>query len=141
MNKQRNVIYYERRKILESQSVRDKIIAYGEQVISEIVLDVKNRKLTLKQMLLVIENLFGTKLISNLLVKFEKNIFNLGTFELENYLFQEFWLSYESKILELEIRQPGIIFALERTLILVYIDIAWKEHLQKMTLLRDAVGW
>jgi preprotein translocase subunit SecA len=141
LNKQRNVIYYERRKILESQSVRDKIIAYGEQVISEIVLDVKNRKLTLKQMLLVIENLFGTKLISNLLVKFEKNIFNLGTFELENYLFQEFWLSYESKILELEIRQPGIIFALERTLILVYIDIAWKEHLQKMTLLRDAVGW
>jgi preprotein translocase subunit SecA len=141
LNKQRNVIYYERRKILESQSVRDKIIAYGEQVISEIVLDVKKRKLTLKQMLLIIENLFGTKLISNLLVKFEKNIFNLGTFELENYLFQEFWLSYESKILELEIRQPGIIFALERTLILVYIDIAWKEHLQKMTLLRDAVGW
>lgn len=141
LNKQRNVIYYERRKILESRSVRDKIIAYGEQVISEIVRDLKKRKLTIKQMLLLMENLFGTNLIVNLLIKFEENFFNFDTYELESYFFQEFWLSYESKILELEIRQPGIILALERTLILVYIDIAWKEHLQKMTLLRDAVGW
>merc|ERR1712087_682693 len=59
----------------------------------------------------------------------------------ETYLFQEFWLSYEAKSLELEVRQPGIIRALERTLILIYIDITWKEHLQKMSLLRDAVGW
>merc|ERR1712194_824496 len=36
LNKQRNVVYYERRQILESKSVRDKVLAYGEQVISEI---------------------------------------------------------------------------------------------------------
>merc|ERR1712157_74144 len=35
LNKQRNVVYYERRQILESKSVRDKVLAYGEQVISE----------------------------------------------------------------------------------------------------------
>ena len=34
LNKQRNVVYYERRQILESKSVRDKILAYGEQVLS-----------------------------------------------------------------------------------------------------------
>jgi preprotein translocase subunit SecA len=45
------------------------------------------------------------------------------------------------KALDLEIRQPGIIRSLERTLILIYSDFAWKEHLQKMSLLRDAVGW
>ena len=73
--------------------------------------------------------------------KFNLNYTNLETLELETYLFQEFWLCYESKSVELEIRQPGIIKALERTLILIYIDIAWKEHLQKMSLLRDAVGW
>ena len=33
LNKQRNVVYYERRKVLESQSVRDKILSYGEQAI------------------------------------------------------------------------------------------------------------
>ena len=61
--------------------------------------------------------------------------------ELKTYLFQEFWLAYETKVLELEIRHLGIIRALERTLILIYIDTEWKEHLQKMALLRDAVGW
>ena len=34
-------------------------------------------------------------------------------------------------MLELELRHLGIIRALERTLILIYIDIDWKEHLQK----------
>ena len=141
LNKQRNVIYYERRKILESESVRDKILAYGEQVISELVIDFKCRKLTLQEMLSLTENLFGTTLILNLFSKFEEILLNFDTFELENYLFQEFWLAYEAKTLELEVRQPGLILALERTLILVYIDVAWKDHLQKMALLRDAVGW
>merc|ERR1712228_589274 len=69
------------------------------------------------------------------------DISKFNTIELKNYLFQEFWLSYELKVLELEIRHLGIIRALERTLILIYIDIDWKDHLQKMSLLRDAVGW
>ena len=141
LNKQRNVVYYERRQILESKSVRDKILAYGEQVIFEISIELKDKNLASKNSLSVIENLFGTKLIINLLSKFNLNYTNLETLELETYLFQEFWLCYESKSVELEIRQPGIIKALERTLILIYIDIAWKEHLQKMSLLRDAVGW
>jgi len=89
----------------------------------------------------LIENLFGTNLILSLFSKFDLNFLKFDSVELETYLFQEFWLSYQAKTLELEIRQPGIILSLERTLILIYIDIAWKEHLQKMSLLRDAVGW
>jgi len=141
LNKQRNVVYYERRQILESKSVRDKILAYGEQVICEISSELNENNLESKQALSVLENLFGTNLVLNLFSKFNLNYINLETLELETYLFQEFWLCYESKSLELEVRQPGIIRALERTLILIYIDIAWKEHLQKMSLLRDAVGW
>jgi preprotein translocase subunit SecA len=141
LNKQRNVVYYERRKVLESQSVRDKILAYGEQVIAEIVMELREDNFYNDRAIVLIENLFGKNLVLNLLNKFSYNLKNLDRFELEIYLFQEFWLCYESKILELEVRQPGIIRALERTLILIYIDIAWKEHLQKMSLLRDAVRW
>jgi len=141
LNKQRNVIYYERRQILESKSVRDKILAYGEQVISEIVTELREKKLTVQQTMLLIENLLGTNLVLNLFNKFDYNLSNLDPIELKLYLFQEFWLCYESKVIELEVRQPGLILALERTLILIYIDIAWKDHLQKMSLLRDAVGW
>lgn len=45
LNKQRNVIYYERRKILESESVRAKILAYGEQIITEIITRLNNKNL------------------------------------------------------------------------------------------------
>ena len=141
LNKQRNVIYYERRKILESESVRAKILAYGEQIISEIVTRLKKKKLPNTVIINQLENLFGTNLLLNLFNKYKIDLNNFDSIELKTYLFQEFWLCYESKVLELEIRHLGIIRALERTLILIYIDIDWKEHLQKMALLRDAVGW
>jgi preprotein translocase subunit SecA len=139
LNKQRKVIYYERRKILESASVQKKLLADGEQIITEIVTRLEKKHLTLNDVIARIENLFGTNLY--LLNKFQENLNNLDPIELKTYLFQEFWLSYETKVLELEIRHLGIIRALERTLILIYIDTEWKEHLQRMALLRDAVGW
>ena len=141
LNKQRNVIYYERRKILESASVKPKLLAYGEQIITEILNRVKKNELALPEVVQCLENLFGTNLVLNLTNKINRNLNNYDFLELKIYLFQEFWLCYESKVLELEIRHLGIIRALERTLILIYIDIDWKEHLQKMALLRDAVGW
>ena len=139
LNKQRKVIYYERRKILESASVQKKLLADGEQVITEIITRLEKKNLTITEIIPRLENLFGTNLL--LLNKFKENLNNLDPLELKTYLFQEFWLCYETKVLELEIRHLGIIRALERTLILIYIDTEWKEHLQRMALLRDAVGW
>ena len=138
LNKQRNVVYYERRKVLESESARIKILAYGEQVISEITNKLKRKKVFGTQIISRVKNLLGTKLLSTLSY-LEFN--DLDSMDLQIYLLQEFWLSYEAKILELEIEYPGIIQEFERTLILIYMDREWKEHLQKMSLLRDAVGW
>ena len=138
LNKQRNVIYYERRKILESVSLKLELLAYGEQIIIEIINKIEKKTLTFADVISRVENFFGTHL---LLSKFSENLTGFDQKELKIYLFQEFWLCYEIKVLELEIRHLGIIRALERTLILIYLDIEWKEHLQKMSLLRDAVGW
>jgi preprotein translocase subunit SecA len=134
LNKQRNIVYYERRKLLESQSLRETILAYGEQVIKDIINLFKDPKFTKNTSL--IEELFKTRLVS-----LNEDLNNIDPFELKTYLFQEFWLSYESKVLEFEICQLGLIRSFERTIILYYTDIAWKEHLQKIALLRDAVGW
>jgi preprotein translocase subunit SecA len=134
LNKQRNIVYYERRKLLESQSLRETILAYGEQVIKDIINLLKDPKFTKNTSL--IEELFKTRLVS-----LNEDLNNIDPFELKTYLFQEFWLSYESKVLEFEICQIGLIRSFERTIILYYTDIAWKEHLQKIALLRDAVGW
>lgn len=134
LNKQRNIVYYERRKLLESQSLRETILAYGEQVIKDIINLLKDPKFAKNSSL--IEELFKTRLVS-----LNDDLNNIDSFELKTYLFQEFWLSYESKVLEFEICQIGLIRSFERTIILYYTDIAWKEHLQKIALLRDAVGW
>jgi len=134
LNKQRNIVYYERRKLLESQSLRETILAYGEQVIKDIINLFKDSKFTKDSSL--IEELFKTRLVS-----LNENLNVIDPFELKTYLFQEFWLSYEAKVLEFEICQIGLIRSFERTIILYYTDIAWKEHLQKISLLRDAVGW
>jgi preprotein translocase subunit SecA len=139
LNKQRKVIYFERRKILESVSVQKKLLADGEQIISEILTKYNKKQLEFLDVVSRLENLFGRKF--NILNNFQNDLNNFDLIEIKTYLFQEFWLSYEMKIIELEIRHLGIIRALERTLILIYIDTEWKEHLQKMALLRDAVGW
>jgi len=139
LNKQRKVIYFERRKILESASVQTKLLADGEQIITEIISKLEKNQITFSDVILRLENLFGTNFL--LINKFKDNLNNFDILGLKIYLFQEFWLVYETKVLELEIRHLGIIRALERTLILIYIDMEWKEHLQKMGLLRDAVGW
>jgi len=136
LNKQRNIVYYERRKLLESQSLRETVLAYGEQVIKDIVNLLISDENKLTQDKFEIEELFKTRFVS-----LSNNLNSLDSFQLKSYLFQEFWLSYETKVLEFEICQIGLIRSFEQTIILYYTDIAWKEHLQKIALLRDAVGW
>jgi preprotein translocase subunit SecA len=141
LNKQRNIIYHERRQILESFSVQKNIFAYGEQIITELLLELKEDILSNKETISLIENLFGRNLLINYVKESELFINEFDPYELKLYLFNEFWLTYNSKILELSVYGDGIIENLERSIILLNTDRIWREHLQKMTLLRDAVGW
>lgn len=126
---------------MRSESVRARILAYGEQVISEIVEALRKQPASVSQVLFRLENFLGTNLLLNLETKLQIVDNNIDWDSLKLYLFQEFWLSYEATIVALEIYEPGLIRELQRTLILTYIDREWKDHLQKMSLLRDAVGW
>ena len=141
LNKQRKIVYYERRRILESSSVKKNILAYGEQIITELLLELKEDKFYKKKLLALIENLFGRNLILTQIKDSSSIINNFDLYELKLYLFEEFWLTYESKILELSVYGNGVIENLERSIILINTDKIWREHLQKMTLLREAVGW
>jgi preprotein translocase subunit SecA len=141
LNKQRNIVYYERKQILESQSVQRNIFAYGEQIITELILELKEEKFANNEIIVLIENLFGRNLIVSQIRDFALNIINFDSYELKLYLFDEFWLTYQLKIAELSVYGDSIIENLERSIILINTDRIWREHLQKMTLLREAVGW
>jgi preprotein translocase subunit SecA len=89
----------------------------------------------------LVENLFGRILLLDYVESEESVINGFDLQELKLYLFNEFWLTYNLKIMELSVYGDGIIDNLERSIILINTDRIWREHLQKMTLLREAVGW
>ena len=141
LNKQRNIVYFERRQILKSVSNQKNILAYGEQIITDILLELKNEKSSNSQTIQLLENLFGKTLSIKYIPNSKSLIDQFTIFELKTYLFNEFWLSYQAKVNELAIYGDRICENLERSIILINIDRIWREHLQKMTLLREAVGW
>lgn len=141
LNKQRNIVYHERKKILESASVQKNIFAYGEQIITEILLELRENKFCSQETISLMENLFGKNLLVSQIKDSNSFVNDFDFYELKLYLFDEFWLSYQSKILELSVYGNGILANLERSIILISTDRIWREHLQKMTLLREAVGW
>ena len=141
LNQQRKIIYFERRLILESQSVRKNSFSYGEQIICEFMARLNEKQLNFKQFINLFENLFGRNLE---LKNFESTNLNDNEFdtnELKTYLFNEFWLTYQLKVDEIGIYGNGIFENIERRSTLINIDRIWQEHLQKITLLREAVGW
>jgi preprotein translocase subunit SecA len=101
----------------------------------------KKEKLVNKQIILLLENLFGKNLILKHIKDSKSLMDQLDFYELKLYFFNEFWLTYQAKITELSVYGDGICENLERSIILINIDRIWREHLQKMTLLREAVGW
>ena len=141
LNKQRNIVYFERKQILKNISTQKNILAYGEQIITDILLEIKSNKISLTHSFLLLENLFGINLSLKSNTSLTTLLDKFSLYELKLYLFNEFWLTYQSKINELAIYGDGICENLERSIILINIDRIWREHLQKMTLLRESVGW
>ena len=141
LNKQRNIVYQERRQILESVSVQKTIFAYGEQIITALLLEFRKKNFSTKEGISLIENLFGRNLVLNHFQNYDSFINDLDLYELKIYLFNEFWLTYQSKMIEFSVYGDEILENLERSIVLINTDRIWRDHLQKMGLLREAVGW
>nr|YP_009495868.1 preprotein-translocase subunit a [Plagiogramma staurophorum]AWT38307.1 preprotein-translocase subunit a [Plagiogramma staurophorum] len=148
LNKQRQTIYYERRKILESNSIRSKIFQYSEQSINDSInnfkhLSRRDQKRLFNIFFDLLDNLRSqsTFLFPNnsdhLKKDWESRLFK----NLRPTLYQEVWLDYYIKDLELQSYEMDSFESIERHYLLSLNDFIWKEHLQKMTLLREAVGW
>ena len=141
INQQRKIIYFERRLLLENKSVRKNTFAYGEQIICEFTSKLEENQLDFKDFIKLFENLFGKNLELKLFEKELSDTTNFDPTELKTYLFNEFWLTYQLKINEIGIYGNGIFENIERRSTLINMDRIWQEHLQKITLLRDAVSW
>jgi preprotein translocase subunit SecA len=143
LDQQRSIIYFERRLVLESLSVRNNTLAYGEQIVCEFLNQIKKKEIDLNQTIKLFENLFGRNLTIKAFNKTDSNSSDFDILELQTYFFQEFWLTYQAKINQFSVYGNGnkIFRNFERQVTLLNINTVWQEHLEKISLLREAVGW
>lgn len=143
LDQQRSIVYFERRLVLESLSIRNNTLAYGEQIVCELINQIKRKEIDLNETIKLLNNLFGRNLHLKLFNKLEANAEEFDKLELQIYFFQEFWLTYQSKINQFSVYGNGskIFRNVEKQITLLNINNIWQEHLEKITLLREAVGW
>lgn len=138
INNQRQAIYIERKRILESTFTRDCILEYAESTIDEILLayekqeKIENKHIFLEQI----------KKLLNLTEDFNINLLiTMNHDQIKIFLYEQLRITYDLRESYLEQLRPGLIRQLEKYYLLQQIDKAWQEHLEKMTLLRESIGW
>lgn len=138
INNQRQAIYVERRRILESNFTRDCIIEYAESTIDEILFKYQNEDNLVNKEIII------SKIIKLLNLKENLNIQQIVTMkydEMKIFLYEQLRITYDLRESYLEQVRPGLIRQLEKYYLLQQIDKAWQDHLEKMTLLRESIGW
>ena len=136
LNKQRNGVYGERKRILEQQNLKKWVLDYAERSLDDLV-----NSLTEFNDNNTFYSTITDKLQKLLGLPF---VFSKEPVERAEYLMflnQQIQITYDLKELELECIEPGLLRELEKSFILQQIDFSWKEHLQKIALLKESVRW
>jgi preprotein translocase subunit SecA len=142
LNKQREVIYAERRGVLEGDDLREEILEWIDEVVEDVVMAHTESTFPEEWDL---EGLF-TGLNQVFPVSFDKDgIGPLADLEREELITQciaDAHLAYERKEKELTDTpglDPDIMRQLERFFLLQVIDAHWREHLDSMDYLREGI--
>jgi preprotein translocase subunit SecA len=134
---QRTGVYTERKRILQQRNLRNWVMEYAERSIYDLWICIQG-----SQTESFLTSLIGpTQKLLGLPFAITSNI---EKSELTSYLpllKQQIQITYNLKELEMECIEPGLLRELEKSFILQQIDFAWKEHLQKIVLLRDSIRW
>nr|YP_009257482.1 preprotein translocase subunit SecA [Coeloseira compressa]ANH09565.1 preprotein translocase subunit SecA [Coeloseira compressa] len=138
INNQRQAIYTERRRILESSFTRDCIIEYAESTIDEILLKYQSEENLNNKKILITKIIQLLNLTENFNIEW---LTRMKYDEMKIFLYEQLRITYDLRESYLEQVRPGLIRQLEKYYLLQQIDKAWQDHLEKMTLLRESIGW
>ena len=140
LNYQRQAIYSERRRVLESINLRDWVIQYTETTVFYMAQASSNNNISryeyYSQQLNRIEDLLG--LPYSLDVDY---FLNLSPSEAEQFLSTQVRIAYDLKESQIELIEDGLMRELERSFLLQKIDSSWKDHLQNINSLRETISW
>jgi preprotein translocase subunit SecA len=137
---QRQAIYSERRRILESNNLRSWILQYAESTIDDYMdyySKLDNQSEDQQQKLLSkVQDLLGLSYPLDL-----KYFTTIPNSEIRIFLIQQVRVAYDLKESQIDLIQNGLMRELEQLYLLQRIDSSWKDHLQQMTALRETIGW
>ena len=137
LNMQRDGVYAERKRILQQEYLRNLLIDYAERSLYDLCVGIKNINdpNTLKIIQDKLQNLLGLPFS----VKLNNNANDFDQYF--EFLQQQVQITYEVKVMEMESIEQGLLHEIEKTFIIQQIDYSWKDHLQKITFLRDSIRW
>lgn len=136
INQQREIIYDRRNHILDSESIHEDILTTFREYMKELVRShvAIEGKLVEKDYEEIVETMNEILLNEKISVK---DIQSLKEEEIEEYLYNKITQNYEEKIKDVpkEIKDE-----FEKAISLRVIDLHWMEHINMMSLLREAIG-
>jgi preprotein translocase subunit SecA len=140
LNYQRQAIYSERRRILESDNLRNWILQYAETTITDYFSNyIEKGSFNSEEqdrLLNKVESLLG--------LPYEIDRYSFAKYseiEMKNFLIRQTRIAYDLKESQIDLIENGLMRELERSFLLQKIDSAWKEHLQQINTLRENIGW
>ncbi|ATS18579.1 preprotein translocase subunit SecA [Parathermosynechococcus lividus PCC 6715] len=140
MNNQRRAIYAERRRVLEGEDLKDRVLEYAEKTMDDIIAayvnpDLPSEEWDLEGLVSKVQEF--VYLLADLR---PEHIAHLSVPEMQAFLHEQVRTAYEQKEAEIDRLQAGLMRQAERFFILQQIDMLWREHLQQMDALRESVG-
>ena len=139
LNNQRKVIYDERNRFLNLSDFKGLILQYLEKTVDDVVNQLEdttniesNRRIL---------NIFCKKFLCLPYSIDPESIVGWSKDEVRKKLSDEIRISYELKELELESLEVGLAQSLEYSFLLQSIDQVWQDHLSRMSLLKESIGW
>jgi len=142
LHEQRKLFYVTRSFILRTETIRNWIIELGEEVMYELA-EYLFEELQNNQNHYIIEE--DIKKLGKLLgfsFTLNTNMFRgLSSISIYNLLREQYWLIYDLKEVESNIKELGVFRDFEKLCLLQAIDSGWSEHLTRLNELRDSIGW
>ncbi|MCL2164217.1 MAG: preprotein translocase subunit SecA [Oscillospiraceae bacterium] len=139
MNQQRDVIYKERRRVLDGENLRDSFRNMIVNVISKIVDNYANQSPHPDEWDTAAMESYAEGLT------FPRGLFRLARDEMENMTLEHFKETVSSRLLELYDRKeleltPDTMREIERVVLLRVVDERWMDHIDAMDQLRHGIS-
>ena len=139
LNRQRQVIYSERARVLEGQDLSDQILEFIDETIKAYVLSATSEgypeQWDLDQLMMALKNLYPTAVSIEALK--QQNGGSLDQEVLMESLRNDAAQAYRTREALLT---PKVMRELERQVVLSVLDRKWREHLYEMDYLQEGIG-